>query len=96
MSRAPLVSTRSAPVKQAPAATSSSRYVEIGLFTTRAKADAAASRLRQAGLPVRYARAGGDASSSRRVVVGPYASASALRGALGRVHAAGYVQAYLR
>lgn len=95
-SRAPMVSTRSAPLKEAPAATASSRYVEIGLFTTRAKADAAASRLRQAGLPVRYARAGGDASSSRRVVVGPYASASALRGALGRVHAAGYVQAYLR
>ncbi|MFC4732741.1 SPOR domain-containing protein [Salipiger abyssi] len=93
--RNPVISTRSAPSGTA-APGGAARYVEIGLFTTKAKAAAAASRLQGAGLPVRYARAGGDAPQQRRVVVGPYRSASALNAALSRVHATGYVQAYTR
>ncbi|MCR8550102.1 SPOR domain-containing protein [Salipiger sp. P9] len=88
--RTPVISTRSAPVKRV--ATTGARYVEIGLFTTEAKADAAAARLRGAGLPVRYSMSG----QMRRVMVGPYASPQALNGALRQVRATGYVQAYLR
>lgn len=98
--RNPMISTRSAPTRSAPARAAAPgaapRYVEIGLFTTRAKAEAAARRLQGAGLPVRYARAGDDGAHQRRVVVGPYRSASALNAALSRVHATGYVQAYTR
>jgi cell division protein FtsN len=44
---------------------------------------------------VRYAPAGAD-TQARRVLVGPYGSSTALQGALNRVQASGYVQAYIR
>jgi cell division septation protein DedD len=93
--RQPAMSSRSEPRAAAAPKATGARYVEIGLFTTHAKADAAARRLRGAGLPVRYAPAGAD-TQARRVLVGPYASSTALQGALNRVQASGYVQAYIR
>jgi len=93
--RQPAVSSRSEPRKAAAPKATAARYVEIGLFTTHAKADAAARRLRGAGLPVRYAPVGTD-TQARRVLVGPYASSTALQGALNRVQATGYAQAYIR
>jgi len=92
--RAGVISSRSTPAAEAraPESAATARYVEVGLFTTKDKADAAAARLRGAGLPVRYLRSG----ETRRVVVGPYKDASALQSALRRVQGTGYVQAYLR
>ncbi|WP_335946477.1 SPOR domain-containing protein [Salipiger bermudensis] len=92
--RTGVISSRSTPAAEAPArkASAAARYVEVGLFTTKAKADAAAARLRGAGLPVRYLRSG----ETRRVVVGPYSEGNALQTALRRVKGTGYVQAYLR
>ncbi len=88
------VSTRSAPSR--PAATGSARYVEIGVFTTQGKADAAARRLRAAGLPVKYGMAKRGGQTVRHVLVGPYSDSAALNTALKRVHGTGYTQAYLR
>ncbi|EPX79512.1 Calphotin [Salipiger mucosus DSM 16094] len=96
--RRPYVSTRSAPVeapRKTPAA-SSKRYVEIGAFTTDAKARAAVARLSGAGLTVRSAPMTRNGRRMQRIVVGPYADAGALRNALSRVRATGYTQAYLR
>ncbi|EIE52768.1 sporulation related protein [Citreicella sp. 357] len=92
--RGPVVSTRSAPV--APEGFDTTRYVEIGLFTSGQGAAEAAARLGSAGLPVRYLDGASDRAGARRVVVGPYSDQRALDAALRRVRAVGYVQAYLR
>ena len=84
--RHPVVSTRSVPAKPV------ARYVEIGVFTTPAKAQQAVSRLAAAGLPVRH----GPHRGMTRVRVGPYGDGAALRTALRHVHGTGYVQAYLQ
>ena len=68
------------------------RYVEVGAFTTEAKARSAMARLSSAGLPVRHAAY----KDMTRVLVGPYADPSDLQAALARVHGTGYVQARLR
>lgn len=90
--KAPIVSTKSAPRKPAGAA----RWVEVGVFTTEAKAQAAARRLQAAGLPVKFGvfRKGGQ--EMRRVLVGPFASEDAISGAISAVHRVGYTSAYLR
>ncbi|WGW05512.1 SPOR domain-containing protein [Tropicibacter oceani] len=89
--RVPVVSSRSAPK---PAA-SGARFVEIGVFTTEAKAQAAAARLTAAGLPVRFGSYTKGGQTMRRVMVGPYASAGALNKALAATKSAGYPRAYL-
>ncbi|MBP0483831.1 SPOR domain-containing protein [Sagittula salina] len=88
--RTDVLSTRSAQ----PAPTGG--YVEIGVFTTRAKAQAAAARLAAAGLPVKAATITRGDASMQRLRVGPYGSAAALHSALSAVHGAGYTSAYLR
>ncbi len=88
----PIISTKSSP---RPVATGA-RYVEIGVFTTPAKAQAAAGRLNRAGLPVKFGTYTRNGQSLRRVMVGPYASSSELHAALGAVKSAGYARAYTR
>ncbi len=88
----PIISTKSSP---RPVATGA-RYVEIGVFTTPAKAQAAAGRLNRAGLPVKFGTYSRNGQSLRRVMVGPYASSSELHAALGAVKSAGYARAYTR
>lgn len=91
----PVISTRTeAPA--GPKQAAKDRWVEIGSFSTRAKADAAASRLIAAGLPVRMATVDHAGRTMRKLRVGPYTSPGALNAALGRVHGAGYVQARIR
>lgn len=80
-----VVSTRSAPK-------TATTFVRVGAFTTKAKADAAAARLKAAGLPVRYGKGNG----MTYVLVGPYNTANAAKDGLRRTHATGYVQAVLR
>ncbi|MFW2541494.1 SPOR domain-containing protein [Primorskyibacter sp. 2E107] len=86
----PVISTRSTPKA------SGARFVQVGVFTTEAKAQAAASRLSAAGLPVRFGtfRQGGE--TLRRVMVGPYNSEAALNAGLRATKSAGYVQSYLQ
>jgi cell division septation protein DedD len=90
--KTPVVSTKSAPRKPAAGA----KWVEIGVFTSLSKAQAAANRLQRAGLPVKFGvfRKGG--TEYRRVLVGPFASAQAINAALGKVRRVGYTSAYLR
>ncbi|WP_136443571.1 SPOR domain-containing protein [Pacificoceanicola onchidii] len=88
--KTPVISTRSAPKA------SGARYVEIGAFTTKAKAQAAAARLSAAGLPVRYGTLKRGGQTLRRVMVGPYASAAALDAGLRTTRSVGYTQAYIR
>ncbi|WP_234988712.1 SPOR domain-containing protein [Tropicibacter naphthalenivorans] len=78
--RSPVVSTKG-----------SSRYVQIGVFTTDAKAQAAVSRLSAAGLPVKLSTTG----RGQLLRVGPYKSSEALYAALNATHGTGYVQAYI-
>lgn len=87
-----VISTRSTPVK----ATSAARYVEIGVFTTTAKAQAAASRLGQIGLPVKMGNYRKDGQLMQRVMVGPFGSADQVNLALNKVRAVGYTRAYTR
>jgi hypothetical protein len=84
----PVMSTRSSTGPRAQAA----QYVEIGVFTTEAKAQFATDRLSAAGRPVRY----GSYKGMRRVMVGPYASPQDINAALRAVRSTGYVQAYTR
>jgi len=86
--QAPFVSTRGA----ARTPTLSAQYVEIGVFTTPAKAQFAAERLSAAGLPVQY----GTYKGMRRVMVGPYASPQQINAALSAVQSTGYTRAYTR
>ncbi|MDJ0821102.1 MAG: hypothetical protein QNJ09_04720 [Paracoccaceae bacterium] len=90
--REAVVSTRSAPNRPAAA---KARYVEIGVFTTDAKAQVAVQRLRAAGLPVRVSTTRYNGAPARRVVLGPYAGNS-LQAGLAAARRAGYPQAYLR
>jgi cell division septation protein DedD len=90
--KAPVVSTKSAPRKPATGA----RWVEIGVFTTQDKAQAAARRLQAAGLPVKFGVFRKNGTEYRRVLVGPYASEASVTSALSSVRRVGYSSAYLR
>lgn len=81
--------------KNRPAATDA-QYVEIGVFTTDAKADSAVARLAAAGLPVKLGKYRKGGQLMTRVLTGPYASPADLSAALTRVRLAGYANAYLR
>lgn len=71
-------------------------WVEIGVFTTDAKAQAAAARLASAGVAVKAAVVSHNGSSAQRLRVGPFASTASAQGALNAIKGAGYVQAYIR
>lgn len=89
-SQQPVISAKSAPRKVAGAA--SARFVDIGVFTTEGKAAAAAARLQRAGLPVKYGVFQRNGQTYRRVLVGPFASASQLNTAANSVRGVGYTQ----
>ncbi len=90
---APVVASSSDPKVSKPKAKGG--WVEVGLFSTPEKAQAAAHRLMAAGLPVKMYKASHKGKAMTRVRVGPYAAAAA-NTALGAVHGVGYTQAYLR
>lgn len=71
-------------------------WVEIGVFTTPSKAQAAAQRLLAAGLPAQLSAGKHKGQSVHRLRVGPYGTPAALKAALSVVHGTGYTQAYLR
>ncbi|MFW2588736.1 SPOR domain-containing protein [Sagittula sp. SSi028] len=71
-------------------------YVEIGVFSTAPKAQAAVQRLASAGLAVRAATVSHNGQSMQKLRVGPFASAASAQAALSAVHSVGYRQAYIR
>ncbi|MCC1493991.1 SPOR domain-containing protein [Cognatishimia sp. F0-27] len=88
------VSTRQEPARRA--APGKPRFVEIGVFTTEAKARAAAGRLSAQGLSVRIGTVRRGGETLRRVKAGPYSEGAPIEAAMRKARAAGYLQAYLR
>ncbi|WP_323766670.1 SPOR domain-containing protein [Marinovum sp.] len=75
----------------------SHRYVEVGIFTTPAKAQAAIRRLQGAGLPVRTSTVQRSGMRYQTVLVGPFSRQDRLREALDTVQMrVGYRSASLR
>jgi len=98
--RQPVVSTRSAPkVAVAPARQSAvgrKRFVQIGYFTTRAKADKAAQHLAGMGMSARISNARKGGKSYLAVQAGPFHSAKATERAMSRLRGIGYRGAVAR
>ncbi len=84
------------PTGSVPHKAASHRFVQAGVFTTEAKARAAAQRLANAGLPARMGRVSRNGKAYRVVLAGPFATQAQLSGALGKVRAVGYRDAKLR
>lgn len=89
------LSTRSTSVKTSGRA-ASHRYVQAGLFSTQAKANAAARRISGAGLPTRTGRVTYKGKTYLAVLAGPFGTQSQLDRAVQRVRAAGYQNPTLR
>lgn len=104
----PQVARKAAPVARQPVAQAakpmpkavrraSHSYVQVGTFTTPAKAQAAIRRLQDAGLPVRISRSTRPGATHQTVLVGPFARQDRLDAALDTVrHRVGYRAASLR
>jgi len=72
------------------------RYVQVGTFGVAANADAAAVRLRAAGLPVAMADARQGGKAMTVVMAGPFADGPVLRDALAAARGAGFRDAFVR
>lgn len=90
--RMPMMSSRSAVAKAA----KDVRWVEIGVFTTEAKAHNAAARLQSHGLVVKLGKVSRKGQTVNQLRVGPFQTHSALNAALAATHKAGYVSAYIK
>ncbi|MEO9575394.1 MAG: SPOR domain-containing protein [Tateyamaria sp.] len=97
--RAPTVSTRSAPEPVVPAkakADSTGRYVQVGTYDKPANAQAAAQRIIRAGLPARIGKTRRGLKRYQVVVAGPFESSNSLAQALNTSRAAGFKDAFVR
>lgn len=105
--RAPVVSTRSAPVpapvvKQAARATpkaqasAKGRFVQVGTYAQPGNAKAAAQRIARVGLPARMGTLKRDGKTYKVVFAGPFASSDALNNGLRTSRAAGFGDAFVR
>ena len=103
--RPPVLSSRSAPkaplakplARVAPkAADTGARYIQIGLFTTPAKAKAAAQRIAQMGMPARIGKKRQGGKLYSMVQAGPFAGQAAAQVAQKKVVSAGYDGRVLR
>jgi len=97
--RPPVLSSRSAPkvplarpeVRVAPKVTdNATRYIQIGLFTTPAKAKAAAQRIARMGMPARIGKKRQGGKLYSMVQAGPFAGQAAAQVAQKKVIGAGY------
>lgn len=83
--------------KAAPAQAASHRYIQVGSFSSHAKAQGAIQRLQAAGLPVRVNEFTKGGKSYRMVLVGPFKRQDQLKSALNTVkNRIGYRSASLR
>jgi len=103
--RPPVLSSRSAPkvplarpeVRVAPKVTdNATRYIQIGLFTTLAKAKAAAQRIARMGMPARIGKKRQGGKLYSMVQAGPFAGQAAAQVAQKKVIGAGYDGRVLR
>lgn len=103
--RPPVLSSRSAPkvplakpeVRVAPKVTdNATRYIQIGLFTTPAKAKAAAQRIARMGMPARIGKKRQGGKLYSMVQAGPFAGQAAAQVAQKKVIGAGYDGRVLR
>ena len=92
--RSQSISTRSVAPKPAKAA--SHRYVQVGIFSEPSKAQRAAQRLANAGLPARMGKTTHKGKPFTSVVVGPFSSQERLESGMRAVRRAGYPNAYYR
>lgn len=92
------VSTRSAATtaRSQPAKAASHSYVQAGVFTTRAQAQQAASRVTGAGLPARLGTLRRNGQTYSILLAGPFRSQSQLDAAFSAVRRAGFGNAKLR
>nr|WP_309501533.1 SPOR domain-containing protein [uncultured Roseovarius sp.] len=96
VTQTPTVSTRSsATVPSQPEAAASHRFVQAGVFTTRAQAQQAAQRVAGSGLPARLGTMRRNGKTYSLVLAGPFSSQSKLNSALSRVRGAGFNNAKL-
>lgn len=98
---APVAQTKMAKTKVASVSTRSAqpashRYVQAGVFHTRAQAQQAAQRLAAGGLPTRLGSMKRNGKEYSLVLSGPYSTQSALNAAMSRVRGAGFGNAVLR
>jgi rare lipoprotein A len=70
-------------------------YVQVGLFSVEANANAAAANLRQGGIVPTIAKGANDNRQFWRVIVGPMTNATEQAEMLGQVRALGYSDAFL-
>lgn len=99
--RAPTVSTRSAPepvvqAKTKVKASSKGRYVQVGTYGQPANAQAAAQRILRAGLPARIGKVKRGGKSYQVVLAGPFANKTSLGQGLRTSRAAGFGDAFIR
>ena len=97
--RAPTVSTRSAPEPVVPAkakAKSNGRYVQVGAYDKPANAQAAAQRIISAGLPARIGKIWRGLKRYQVVVAGPFEDSNSLAQALSKSRNAGFKDAFIR
>ena len=85
-----------APAKAAPAKAAGKQYVQIGLFTTRAKADKAAQHLAGMGMGARIGKLRKGGKTYMAVQAGPFAAGNAAQSALSRLRGVGYSGAVAR
>jgi hypothetical protein len=95
-SRQPAASVAAPKATKPQAVQSGARYVQAGVFTTRAQAQQAAQRLASAGLPARLGSMTRSGTRYSLLLSGPFASSQAAQGALARVRGAGFGNARLR
>ena len=91
-----VVSTRSYAPTAAPKAAATSRYMQVGAFSSDAQARAAAQRLAARGVPTRLGTATRGGVSHRIVLIGPFDTQARLQAGLSAARGAGLTQAIAR
>ncbi len=92
-----IVSTRSSTVAHSQsAAIASHRFVQAGVFSTRAQAQQAAQRIARSGLPARLGTMRRNGQTYSLALAGPFSSQAQLNSALSQVRGAGFGNATLR
>lgn len=91
------VSSRTVPAAAAqPARAASHRFVQAGIYRTRAQAEVEAQRVARMGLPTRMGTMRRNGEELSLVLAGPFTSQDALNSAMNRVRGAGFGNATLR
>ena len=95
--QAPRTTTRAvAPAPQRSEQISGHRYVQVGTFASRDRAQQIAQSLRSRGLPMRIGVFEQNGQQMRMVLAGPFASDTQLQNALGTARSAGHSGAFTR